>query len=223
MAFLDTNGLSRLWQHIVYKLGSKADTTSLQDGSIVVAKATSSTSADSATTATKDASGNIITSTYETKTSASTKLSEAKTYADNAATAVKNDLLNGAGTAYDTLKELGDLIDDNTDAIDALETVAASKANASDLSSHTSNKSNPHGVTLAQLGVTATAAELNYLEGATSNIQTQLNAKAESSVLSNYYTKTEIDNLELITVGDIDSICGQSIQATSLTDDGVMF
>lgn len=142
----------------------------------------------------------------ETKTDASAKLTEAKTYADAAATKVKNDLLNGAGTAYDTLKELGDLIDDNVDAIDALEKVAATKANASDLTSHTSNKSNPHGVTLAQLGVTATkeelnimdgvtataaeinvldgitatTAELNYVDGVTSNIQTQLNAKQAS-------------------------------------------
>ena len=59
----------------------------------------------------------------------------AKAYADtaasNAATKVKNDLLNGAGTAYDTLKELGDLIDDNADAIEALETIASGKADAS--------------------------------------------------------------------------------------------
>lgn len=33
-------------------------------------------------------------------------------------------------------------------------------------------------VTLSSLGVTATAAELNYVDGVTSNIQTQLNAKA---------------------------------------------
>lgn len=64
----------------------------------------------------------------ETKSDASAKLTEAKTYADNAAKAVKNDLLNGAGTAYDTLKELGDLIDNNVDAIEALEKVAAGKA-----------------------------------------------------------------------------------------------
>ena len=50
-----------------------------------------------------------------------------KAYADNAAAAVKNYLLNGAGDAYDTLKELGDLINENVDAIDALETVAISK------------------------------------------------------------------------------------------------
>lgn len=120
-------------------------------------------------------------------------LASAKEYADD----VKNDLLNGAGGAYDTLKELGDLIDVNVDAIEALEKVAASKANASDLTAHTSNKSNPHGVTLAQLDVTATAAELNkldgmtatktelnYLSGVTSKVQTQLNAKVESGVFN---------------------------------------
>lgn len=66
----------------------------------------------------------------ETKSDASAKLTEAKTYADSAATKVKNDLLNGAGTAYDTLKELGDLIDDNQDAIETLEKIASGKANA---------------------------------------------------------------------------------------------
>lgn len=71
-------------------------------------------------------------SAYDTKGSANSALASAKTYADSAATTaankVKNDLLNGAGTAYDTLKELGDLIDANQDAIDALETVASGKA-----------------------------------------------------------------------------------------------
>lgn len=135
-------------------------------------------------------------------------LVSAKAYADD----IKDDLLNGAGAAYDTLKELGDLISTNVNAIDALETVAASKANASDLTAHISNKTNPHNVTLSQLGVTATAAEinkldgvtattaelnvmdgitattaeLNYVDGVTSNIQTQLNGKAASSHTHNY-------------------------------------
>ena len=113
--------------------------TNITSGSVVVKEAEHATSADSAdsanaansaTKATQDASGNVITSTYETKTDASAKLTEAKTYADSAAAKVKSDLLNGAGTAYDTLKELGDLIDDNVDAIEALETVAAGKADA---------------------------------------------------------------------------------------------
>lgn len=67
---------------------------------------------------------------YDAKGAADTALASAKTYADSAATAVKNDLLNGAGAAYDTLKELGDLIVDNKDAIDALEEIASGKANA---------------------------------------------------------------------------------------------
>lgn len=150
--------------------------------------------------------------------SASSALASAKTYADEAAATVKNDLLNGAGAAYDTLKELGDLIETNVDAIDALETVAASKADASALTSHTSNKSNPHGVTLAQLGVTATAAELNimdgvtataseinkldgvtattaelnYVDGVTSNIQSQLDSKAASSTLTSHTGNTTV-------------------------------
>ena len=71
--------------------------------------------------------------------------------------------------------------------------IDTSRASQSDLTSHTSNKSNPHGVSLSQLGLTATAAEinkldgitvtteeLNYVDGVTSNIQTQLNSKAAS-------------------------------------------
>lgn len=53
-----------------------------------------------------------------------------------------NETINESGalagaSAYDTLKELGDLIDDNTDAIKALETIAVGKANES----HTHTKS----------------------------------------------------------------------------------
>ena len=47
---------------------------------------------------------------------------------DTSVNKLKNDLLNGAGDAYDTLKELGDLIDENQDAIDALESIAVNKA-----------------------------------------------------------------------------------------------
>lgn len=43
---------------------------------------------------------------------------------NGAAQQVKDDLLGGAGEAYDTLKELADLITDNKDAIDALKEIA---------------------------------------------------------------------------------------------------
>lgn len=58
-------------------------------------------------------------------------------YVDEKASEVKNNLLNGAGAAYDTLKELGNLIDANTTALDALETVATNKADKG----HTHTKS----------------------------------------------------------------------------------
>lgn len=76
---------------------------------------------------------------YDVLGSAIEALNSAKSYADSVANekanAIKNDLLNGAGDAYDTLKELGDLIDENTDAIEALETIASNKADVS----HTHN------------------------------------------------------------------------------------
>lgn len=62
--------------------------SNITNGTTKVAKATSAdsassaTSADTATKATQDASGNVITSTYETKTDASAKLTEAKSYTD---------------------------------------------------------------------------------------------------------------------------------------------
>lgn len=56
------------------------------------------------------------------KTYSSSKIESEITAAKQA---VKNDLLGGAGAAYDTLKELADLITSNKDAIDALKEVAA--------------------------------------------------------------------------------------------------
>ena len=85
-------------------------------------------SAITAGKATADASGNTITTTYETKSDASSKLETAKTWATDEAERVKDELLNGAGEAYDTLKELSEEIIANDGAIAALETVAASKA-----------------------------------------------------------------------------------------------
>lgn len=48
--------------------------------------------------------------------------------AKGAAEAIKNELLNGAGEAFDTLKELNDLISDNKDTIESLKTIATGKA-----------------------------------------------------------------------------------------------
>lgn len=81
-----------------------------------------------------------------------------------------------------------------------------------DVENHLNDKNNPHGVdcetigaaskdyvdnalagvsvTLESMGVTATANELNYVDGVTSNIQAQLNAKANASALGDQVTFT---------------------------------
>lgn len=161
---------------------------------------------------------------YDAAGSASSALASAKTYADSAAAAVKDDLLNGAGAAYDTLKELGDLIVDNADAIDALETIAAGKADAShthaiaDVSglqsalngkaasshTHTVSQISDLTATASELnvldGITATTAELNHMDGVTSNVQTQLDGKAASSH-SHTITATATDDDVIVLTG----------------------
>lgn len=62
------------------------------------------------------------TSASTTKVYSSSKVESQITAAKQA---VKNDLLGGAGAAYDTLKELADLIETNKTAIEALQTIAA--------------------------------------------------------------------------------------------------
>lgn len=170
--------------------------------------AKTATSATSATKATQDGSGNTITSTYETKSDASTKLTEAKTYADNAVATVKNDLLNGAGAAYDTLKELGDLIVDNQDAIDALETVAASKADKSHTHNYAGSSSAGGAATSANKVNSSLTVKLNsgttegtnmftFNGGSAKNINitpSAIGASASGHTHDDkYYTETEID------------------------------
>lgn len=56
-------------------------------------------------------------------------------------------------------------------------------------------------------------ADLNHSHVITEieNLQTMLDSKADSSVLNDYYTKTQVDDMELITLDDIDTICGSTI------------
>lgn len=91
-------------------------------------------------------------------------------------------------------------------AMNALETSIDSKANfehthtitdVSNLQTALDDKSNiSHTHTIDNItDLTATATELNYMDGVTSNVQTQLEGKASSSHTHNnlYYTESEID------------------------------
>lgn len=64
--------------------------------------------------------------------------------------------------------------------------------------------------TLASLGVTATAAELNYTAGVTAPIQTQLDAKADATAIADMLTKTE--------AGDTYQPKGEYVTADQIAD-----
>jgi hypothetical protein len=216
---------------------------------------------------------------------------------DTSVNNLKNDLLNGAGAAYDTLKELGDLIDENQDAIEALETVATGKADIEhehedyattvyvdstfalksdikdvDLSNYETKTDASEKLDEAKeytdkelvkksdtghnhddryytetevdskldgkantshgnhVPTTQTANNATFLRndntwqkvtpaniGAVPTTRT-VNGKALSSNITlsasdvSAYSKSEIDNMEFITVADIDAICGTNIQ-----------
>lgn len=86
--------------------------------------------------------------------------------------------------AINTFKELLDYAADHDSDIQTLiGEITKNRNNLSDLTTiletHKNNKENPHNVTLSQLGVNALAAELNFIKGAKSNIQEQLDDKAQ--------------------------------------------
>lgn len=60
--------------------------------------------------------------------------------------------------------------------------------------------------TLSSFGITATSTELNYCDGVTSNIQTQLNGKAKSSHTHTASQITGLPNVLAITNAQIDSL-----------------
>jgi hypothetical protein len=90
----------------------------------------------------------------------------AKQYADEAANKVKDDLTNHSAEAYETLKQLGELIDDNKDALEALNTVATGKADKV----HSHEISDVNGLSAA-LGEKITVANVKAAAG--SNIASE--------------------------------------------------
>lgn len=80
--------------------------------------------ADSATKATQDGNGNVITDIYETKSDASAKLEEAKSYTDTAIT----NLVNSAPETLDTIGELATAFEENADIVEALNAAITNKA-----------------------------------------------------------------------------------------------
>ena len=82
---------------------------------------------------------------------AASALAEAKTYAEAKAAEV----VNSAPETLNTLNELATALGNDPNFATTVATQIGTKANSADLTSHTTNKSNPHGVTAAQLGITS--------------------------------------------------------------------
>lgn len=135
--------------------------------------------------------------------SAATTYSSQKVVAEITAAkqAVKDDLLDGAGTAYDTLKELGDLIDTNKEGIDALKALAAGHVKfdgaqslteaqkkqardnigASDVASVTAASA---AASDAQAAATKAQGEIDALEAAVGNTNTNFVTAFEAALAS---------------------------------------
>ena len=188
----------RFWLHVVAALGNKADVNDLVEVEDSINELLTNKSDRNHTHDDK----------YDAAGSADTALTSAQSYTN---TAIAN-LINSAPTTLDTLGEIAEAMKTNESVVKALDDAVGTKANASDLTDHTGNKKNPHGVTLSQLGVTATkeelnimdgvtattaeinvlkgitttTTELNYMDGVTSNVQTQLDTKSNEGHTHNY-------------------------------------
>lgn len=133
----------------------------------------------------------------DTKTTTTSVWSASKTSTEisTAATNLKNDLLGGAGEAYDTLKELADLIGENADAITALQTIAAGHVKFDAAQSLTDAQK-----TQARSNIGAAAATHTHAISDVTGLQAALDAKALASDLEALETSIGSTNIDLADV-----------------------
>lgn len=98
-----------------------------------------------------------------------------KTYADSAATAAVATVIDSAPATLDTLNELAAALGDDAN-YSATTTTALGNRLRVDVNTQNLT-STQQGNALTNLGLTASLTELNYVDGVTSAIQTQLDAK----------------------------------------------
>ena len=129
-------------------------------------------------------------------------LSEAKKYTDEGIA----ELVGSAPDALNSIYELAEAMQTNDSVVSALNDAVGTKANAADLDTHIADKTNPHDVTVDQLGITATVDELNFMDGVVSNVQDQINSKV--SLLGYNATSTDgiaytatVDGITSLTAG----------------------
>ena len=122
---------------------------------------------------------------------------------------LKNELLNGAGDAYDTLKELGDLIIAEDTAIKALETIATGKADKEH--THPDKADVEHKHTLADI--------TDYVAPSFEGYATEesVDKKIAAIPLVDYALKSEIPNIEGLATEEFVAEQISAIPATDLS------
>ena len=145
--------------------------------------------------------------------SAANALSSAKSYTDTKI----SDLINSAPTTLDTLGEIATAMKENDNVVSALDTAVGTKANASDLTSHTENKSNPHGVTAAQISAVPTSRTVNgkalssNITLSASDVGADASGSANTALTNaNSYTDTAIAN-------KVDKVSGKGLSTNDYT------
>jgi hypothetical protein len=141
--------------------------------------------------------------------SASKTSSEIATAASN----LKNELLGGAGDAYDTLKELADLIDTNKDAIDALEALAAGHVKFDAAQELTDTQK-----AQARTNIGAAASTHTHVVSDVTGLQTALDAKAnQTAVNTALATKADQSAMETALAAKADKVTTEAALAEKAT------
>lgn len=100
--------------------------------------------------AAKANSSHTHTGVYDEDGAAASALTSANSYTDSKISALVG---TGVSTSYNTIGKISSALEENQDEIDLLNSTISTKANTTDLTSHTGNKTNPHGVTKSQVGL----------------------------------------------------------------------
>lgn len=95
---------------------------------------------------------------------------------------------------------------------------------AYEFSIHTNSTASTHTIDILELGVSFVTLDERFIPDTiarTTDMDIALGEKADINHNHNdiYYTKTEIDNIELITTDDIDAICGSTIQVATMNNE----
>lgn len=117
-----------------------------------------------------------------------------------------NNLINSAPEKADTLKELFDLIEDNTDATDALNAAIGTKANKSDLTNHINNTT-----------VHITATERTNWNDANSKKHTHSNKSILDAITASYTTEEKAKLSGVATGAEVNQNAFSNIAVGSTT------